>query len=400
VRDVLVRAHRAALDGHWAAVMVGNEAAPAFDAALKTTTPVDELPLAGAAIYGDEADNPAAREPAPHATGAGLDFTPVISRDVFVSRVRAVHEHIREGNTYQANLTFPLEARAPSNLEALYETLLPSQQASYCALIDLGRYVILSFSPELFFARTSTQLTMRPMKGTARRGRWRDEDLALAASLRESPKERAENVMIVDLLRSDVGRIALTGSVRTPQLFTLERYPTVWQMTSTIEATVPPATTLVDIFAALFPCGSVTGAPDSYSRHPGGARTRAPWRLYRSDRDCPARRRLRVQRRHPYPGHRSRQAARQERPDADDVVLWNARGEVTESTIANLVIERDGVRITPPITSGLLPGIAREELIERGEIREGVVTKEALAGASRIWLLNSLRGYVKATLIR
>jgi len=133
--------------------------------------------------------------------------------------------------------------------------------AKYSAFLNLGRHQILSASPELFFHRAGPYLQTKPMKGTRPRGRWREEDAALAAELASAEKDRAENLMIVDLLRSDLGRIAVTGSVRVPKLFEFEQYPTLWQMTSTIEAQIPPQTGLVEIFAALFPCGSVTGAP-------------------------------------------------------------------------------------------------------------------------------------------
>jgi para-aminobenzoate synthetase/4-amino-4-deoxychorismate lyase len=144
---------------------------------------------------------------------------------------------------------------------AWYERLTDAQQAPYCALLEVGDYLVLSLSPELFFERRGDRITLRPMKGTSRRGRDPDEDARLVEALVQSEKTRAENVMIVDLIRNDIGRVAQVGSVRVPALFETEAYPTLWQMTSTVEALVPNAVSLVDLFRALFPCGSVTGAP-------------------------------------------------------------------------------------------------------------------------------------------
>ena len=136
-----------------------------------------------------------------------------------------------------------------------------AQGAGFHALLELDGYTIVSASPELFFRTAHGVIEARPMKGTRPRGRWPAEDRALAEGLRASEKERAENLMIVDLLRSDIGRIAQTGSVEVPRLLEVERYRTVHQMTSTIRARLRPGTTLTDVLGALFPCGSVTGAP-------------------------------------------------------------------------------------------------------------------------------------------
>ncbi|MSO45471.1 MAG: aminodeoxychorismate synthase component I [Acidobacteria bacterium] len=551
VRAVLARADEAATQGCWAAVMVAYEAAPAFDAAMTTPAPAPELPLVWVAVY-DEAD---LRVPPATAADAGgvsaLDAHASVARDEYVRRVGIVQEQIREGLTYQANLTFRLEAPAPADTAFLYASLRHAQQAAYCASLDMGRFLILCFSPELFFERTGSRLTMRPMKGTAPRGRWHDEDRALAAQLRDSAKAHAENVMIVDLLRNDAGRLARPGSVRTPHLFTLERYPTLWQLTSTVESEIPVDTTIVGIFSALFPCGSVTGVPKIRTMallaelearprgvytgaigvvRPGGACTfsvairtvvidresgtctlgvgagittdsnaeeeyrecvlkgtfatgtatmrHAPFSLVETMRledgvvprierhvarmrasaeyfgftwddsrvtsaleraradhaagiwrvrllvdaggsplvtctahdDEPGRRwrvaiaETPVDERSPFLFNKTTtrdvyDAARRQRPDADDVLLWNTRGDITESTIANVVIELDGAKVTPPILCGLLGGVAREETLARGEVIERVITKDDLARASRVWLLNSLRGWREADLI-
>ncbi|HEX2781833.1 MAG TPA: chorismate-binding protein, partial [Gemmatimonadaceae bacterium] len=383
-----------------------------------------------------------------------------------------------------------------------------------------------------------------PMKGTARRGRWLAEDDAAAQALAESEKERAENVMIVDLLRNDLGRIARTGTVRVRDLFRVERHPTVLQMTSVVEAELAPRTSLADIFAALFPCGSVTGAPKIAAMEmiarledaprgaycgalgyvaPGGDATfsvaiRTAWldrasgvteygvgggitwdsttaaeydevraksavltaapaepfelietmRLdaggyarrerhlsrvlesakyfgFAADRagieraldahaaqvsERPRRVRLLVARdgavrvedralderslaprvmalaaspvssddpflfhkttrREAYERHRA------EHPDAFDVLLWNEAGELTEFTIGNVVLRLDGTDWTPSRECGLLAGCCRAELLERGEIAERRLTRSDLARAEKVWLINSLRGWVE-----
>ncbi|HEY4743201.1 MAG TPA: aminodeoxychorismate synthase component I, partial [Desulfuromonadaceae bacterium] len=144
---------------------------------------------------------------------------------------------------------------------ALYRRICRNQQAPFCAWIDTGNHRILSASPELFFSLKDGVLTMRPMKGTAPRGAYPEADRAQRERLAADPKERAENLMIVDLVRNDLARVAETGSVTVPALFAVETYPTVHQMTSTVTARLRPDARIMDIFRALFPCGSVTGAP-------------------------------------------------------------------------------------------------------------------------------------------
>src|SRR5262249_51535042 len=140
-----------------------------------------------------------------------------------------------------------------------FSDLVTAQRGAYAALLRLGRFSICSASPELFFARTGDSILARPMKGTARRGRTLLEDVKQREEVRASPKQQAENVMVVDMVRNDLGRIAAIGSVRVPELFNVERYPNVWQMTSTVEGT--SSASLSDIFQALHPSASVTGAP-------------------------------------------------------------------------------------------------------------------------------------------
>lgn len=173
-----------------------------------------------------------------------------------------IKEYIAAGDIYQANLTFPLEATYSGTPLTLYHDLRTKQPVPFGAFVDLGGPVLLSRSPELFFAVDERgQIETRPMKGTAPRGQTPKEDAANREWLGSSEKNRAENLMIVDLMRNDVSRLSAVGSVKVPELFTVETYTTLHQMTSRIVAQLLPRVTLHDIFAALFPCGSITGAP-------------------------------------------------------------------------------------------------------------------------------------------
>jgi para-aminobenzoate synthetase/4-amino-4-deoxychorismate lyase len=176
-------------------------------------------------------------------------------------RVDTVRQHIAAGETYQCNLTTRLTAEVGGDLSGLYTDLALAQRGSHNAYMDLGQHVIASASPELFFQIAGDEILMRPMKGTAQRSTSPAEDAEIVARLRSSAKERAENIMIVDLIRNDLARIARTGSVTVPFLCRPERYETVHQLTSDVTARLRPGTRLLDVFRALFPCGSVTGAP-------------------------------------------------------------------------------------------------------------------------------------------
>jgi para-aminobenzoate synthetase/4-amino-4-deoxychorismate lyase len=430
---------------------------------------------------------------------------------------------------------------------ALYERLCLGQRSAFCAYMDLGDgKTVVSASPELFFRAAGRELELKPMKRTRPRGRWAAEDRALAAELAESPKDRAENLMIVDLLRNDAGRVAEFGSVRVERLYETERYETVHQMTSTIRARLRPDAGLADVFRALFPCGSVTGAPkvrtmeiirdlepsprgvycgaigfaspgeavfsvgirtllldaaagtaelgvggritwdsdaaaeyrESWSKAAFVRRTQLGFRLLetmlwepdggwflldghlerlaasaeyfgyafdaddavrrlldaaRAFADGPMRVRLRLDRdgsmeieatphapsaepvrvaiaaepvdsHDPLLYHKTTARAEYERraaswPDADDVLLVNERGELTESTIANLVVRLDGALWTPPLESGLLPGVLRAHLLAAGEIRERILHPADLVRAEEVWLINSVRKWRRAEIL-
>jgi para-aminobenzoate synthetase/4-amino-4-deoxychorismate lyase len=544
VLRVLAAAERGAASGRWAVVAVSYEAAPAFEPATLVHDP-GCFPLAWVALFDRAHDLPA-----PLAAAGSLacpHWEPGLAFDKYAAAVECIQCAIARGDCYQVNYTFPLQGKFQGDAWTWYRALGAAQGAGYCAWLDLGRYLVMSLSPELFFEKKANRLRARPMKGTIPRGRWNEEDQAQRDWLSSSSKNRAENLMIVDLLRNDLGRVSLPGSVRVTNLFEIERYETLFQMTSTIESVCRPQTTLTDLFRALFPCGSVTGAPkisamqiirklEADPRHlytgtiglirPGGdcifsvairtlildketsevtfgvgggitydstaedehaeclakarflAQCRPPFDLLetllleRGDYFLLERHVRRIEESAEYfgfswnegavrqkleevrgaldPGHwRVRLlAARdanlraevtpfapaqeyiwrvgvapepldsrnpflchkttcrsfyqdplQARPDCDDVIFCNERGEVTESSIANVVIVKDGQRLTPPRTSGLLAGTFRAELLAAGEIRERVLTRDELRKADEIYLINSVQKWMRAQLV-
>ena len=543
VIPLLRGAEAAAKDGLWAALALSYEAAPAFDSALKVQ-PSSEFPLAWMGVFQEPSSTDF--NSIPNSPFRISEWEPQIDRREYRQAILSIRDFIERGDTYQINFTFPLRGCVVGDSFSCFRAIAESQGAAYSAYLDIGSHRILSFSPELFVERRGNDLMTRPMKGTLARGRWLEEDCERVEQLRGSPKDRAENVMIVDLLRSDLGKVAETGSVKVTELFAVECLSRVLQMTSTVTAVQRPDVTLVDILRALFPCGSVTGAPKCRSmaiikelEHrrrgvytgaigfmgPNGdavfnvpIRTLAvdvrdgaatfgvgggitwdsttdgeyeecclkaeflthPWAEFRLletialndgeyallDRHLsrarnsaryfgfrwseaevlkalddvrkshPSRRwriRLIVDRdrkahvevglggeprtapvtvkfasravddRDPLVFHkttdRSRYDVELERcHPCDDVIFWNCRGEVTESTIANVVVFSEGKHWTPPREAGLLAGTLREELISKGELFERTITKEELARAGSFALINSVRGWMPAEL--
>jgi len=573
VPTLLAQVEEAAARGLWSVGFVGYEAAPAFDGAFRTHPLPRDVPAAWFALYGPP------RELAVLPTSPGIehplvrDLAPSVGEEEYLAAVEEVRRWIAAGETYQANLTYRLRGRlahGPGTPLALFHRLVGDRPPAYATYLELGARpgpdrqggfgsAVCSASPELFFERAGERIVCRPMKGTAPRGRTVSEDLAAAVTLESSTKERAENLMIVDMVRNDLGRIARPGSVAVAELFQVERYPTLFQMTSKVEAGT--AAGLAEIFGALFPCASITGAPkvrtmelladlESCPRGvytgaigyvaPGGharfsvairtawiteadppgaeagarveygtgggvvwdsvprrelAETRtkalvltralgaqeaAPrlletllWRpgkgyflyarhlarltesasyfdfaidaedvalrLEAAERELlaagsgPARVRLLldqhgsveilsepfepsqrpwrlalaavpVDERDPLLFHKTTrrtvyERARSGAPEADDVLLWNRSGELTESTVANLVLELDGALVTPNARCGLLPGTLRSELLEQGTVSEERLVVEDLLRADRIWLVNSLRGWIPASLL-
>ena len=188
-------------------------------------------------------------------------FHPHISQELYSGVVGRIQKYIAKGDTYQVNFTFPLTMNYPGSPADWYDALRCSQRVAYSAFINTGNHCVLSVSPELFFRREGTRLILKPMKGTAPRGRTEEEDRRQKEWLVQSDKNRAENLMIVDLLRNDAGRIARPGTVRVRKYFEIERYETLFQATSTIEARLKRDVGIPQLFHALFPSGSVTGAP-------------------------------------------------------------------------------------------------------------------------------------------
>lgn len=288
VRNVIDAAHEHARQGRWCVGWVAYEAAPVFDDHLPVYPPEPGQALAMFAVF-DQA------LPWPTATHRGAwQTTPwqsSLSAPAFTAQINAIHELIRAGEVYQINLTTPLrsqlEPKAPETALQYFHALHRSQPDGYAVYLDTtdqpcaeGLSHVLSVSPELFFHWHGDQITTRPMKGTAARGSTPDEDAAAARHLQTSDKERAENLMIVDLLRNDLSRIAQVGSVQVPSLFDVQALPTVWQMTSTVQARTREGLRLSDVFAALFPCGSITGAPKRRAMHHIAALEGAPRGVY------------------------------------------------------------------------------------------------------------------------
>ena len=189
------------------------------------------------------------------------NIRPNISQGSYKRAISKIKHLIAKGFTYQVNYTFKLKFSFSGSAAALYLNLRNNQSVAYSALIKTGERFILSFSPEMFFSKKGNKICTRPMKGTAGRGKNLQEDSENIKQLESSLKNRSENVMIVDLLRSDLGRISATGSVRVPRLFNVEKYETLLQMTSDIKSRVSPGHSAFDIFNYIFPSGSVTGAP-------------------------------------------------------------------------------------------------------------------------------------------
>ncbi|HZG46704.1 MAG TPA: aminodeoxychorismate synthase component I [Allosphingosinicella sp.] len=186
---------------------------------------------------------------------------PLMDRDAYLEALERLHRHILAGGIYQANFTFPAEVSLAGHPLALYAGLRERARAGHGALVFTGSYWVLSLSPELFFTLEKGRVTTRPMKGTATRGADAAADARQIEALAADPKQRAENLMIVDLLRNDVSRVAMPGTVKVPELFKVETYPTVHQLVSTVTGELEPGRDLIDVLRALFPCGSITGAP-------------------------------------------------------------------------------------------------------------------------------------------
>jgi len=537
VLPALEAVDKATAAGKWAVGMVSYDAASAFDSALAAKRH-HQAPLVAFGIF-DEGVLSTGPAGGSFTTGNWVADT---EQDDYEADIREIKERIAAGDTYQVNYTMRLRATFDGDPLGLFEALSRAQQGDHLCFLDLGDAAVCSASPELFFTRTGSTLSSRPMKGTRPRDPDPVVDAALAADLVSSEKDRAENTMIVDMTRNDLGRIARIGSLDVPVLHHVETYPTVHQLTSTV--TAESDASLTEVFQALFPGASITGAPKvSTSRiiteledssrgvycgavgavGPNGfaefniairtvwvdqvagvaeygtgggivwdSEPTSEWNeahhkarvLHRASRrmqlletfkydpesgvvlldrhldrmtlgaehfgfdidfdrvrsllaefsaDQPMRLRLLAAGNGTLslesmpldaassevwtlavdsePVDRSDELlyfkttarkryeqAKKRFPDASDVVLWNDQGEITETTIGNLVVEIDGQWFTPPVSCGLLPGTFRAELLDQGTITERVITLDELRAASKFWIINSVRGWVPARL--
>jgi para-aminobenzoate synthetase / 4-amino-4-deoxychorismate lyase len=532
--------------GYYVAGWLGYEAAGAFDGALQThSVGPDALPLLGFGVF--EAPTIVPTADLGLATELALEigpWSPTLTQDEFVAAIARIKAYIAAGDTFQVNYTFRLRSAFSGDAWVLFSNLMQAQPGNYSAFFEDDRFAICSASPELFFRQDGAVLTAKPMKGTIGRGRLLVDDEIRALELRRSVKNQAENLMIVDMIRNDLGRVAELGSVQVPKLFETERYPTLWQMTSTVTARTQAR--MPEILRSLFPCASITGAPKASTmgiirelesdprqlytgaigywgpnealfnvairtvfvdKAKGVAEygvgsgivwdsdavaeyeecclkaeilrrgraafslfetllwTRAegyfllefhlerlvdsaryfdvpiaielvqnqldkaatefselayrvrlvvdslgrvtvkfnPWELLSiepfgefADAE-PVRLRFAVEAvdyNNPFLYHKTTNRSVYDNaklPDCDDVILWNERGEVTETTIANIVVRLGDKWITPAMDCGLLPGTLRRSLLETGLIEEGVIRCEELGSIGRCLVINSLR---------
>lgn len=528
--------------GWTAAGFVSYDAAPAFDPALKVI-PSQGFPLLWFGLYDELQELQNSEVFQDFGILSPTTWHPDTGKEAYNTAIQNIKGHIAEGRTYQVNYTMRLSADFHDDPLRLFAHLAHSQN-KYAAFLDIGDWAICSASHELFFDLDGEDITGRPMKGTAVRGRINEEDKNISNWLRASIKNRAENVMIVDMIRNDIGRIAKIGSVHVPELFTIEKYPTLFQMTSTVKAKIHASVT--EIFSALFPCASITGAPkvstmeiiadletssrkiycgsigfiapnrkarfnvairtalvdkqeskaeygvgggivwdstpaDEYDEALLKARvlTDPPQKefclfetllwtpedgYYLLDRhvarildsaeyfsfaaedpgkkirqfliglssglDAPQRVKVFLNSKGEVSGeargfqpsdkifkvclaggpvnsndrflfHKTTNREPYERAAVagfDDVLLFNEKGELTEFTIGNLVVQMAGNLFTPPVECGLLGGTFRAELIARGEVKERVLRVQDLAGCEAVFLVNSLRKWVRVLL--
>ncbi|AIF42549.1 para-aminobenzoate synthetase component I / 4-amino-4-deoxychorismate lyase [Virgibacillus sp. SK37] len=256
VLPALVEVQQSVNEGYYAAGYLSYEAAPAFDHAAYTHSS-SNLPLLWFGIFNE----PEQREIQSYKSFRTSKWSHRSSKTEYEENLNKIKEQIESGDTYQVNYTVRMHAAFQGDPLSYYTCLSKAQSANYGAYFNINDFSILSASPELFFHLKEGKITTRPMKGTLARGRTAAEDTQNKEWLYHSEKNRAENVMIVDLLRNDLGAIAIPGTVKVPHLFSIETYPTVHQMTSTVTAELEENHTITDIFKALFPCGSITGAP-------------------------------------------------------------------------------------------------------------------------------------------
>ena len=528
--------------GLYAAGFIAYEAAPAFDPALVVNRN-GSFPLIWFGIYSqaEQLRFPTARKCCPdQSLDQSLRWRASLTRNAYHNAIAKIKKNIEKGDTYQVNFTYRLTSPFIGDPLAYFIELVKAQNARYGAFVNTEEWSICSASPELFFYLDGNKLSSRPMKGTASRGLTLRDDIKQAKWLHHSEKNKAENIMIVDMVRSDMGRIAYTGSVQVDSLFAIEKYPTLWQMTSTVIAETKAG--LSEILRALFPPASITGAPKSRTmqiiaeletgsrriytgsigvvspdrkaqfnvairtvlidkikgqaeygvgggivwdstetiefeesqtkakiltterspdfslletilwtpengyyllqQHLARLKDSAIYFSFSADIDAIRDKLLSLTRAFPRTAHKVRLLVAKDgritcKPEAfrhsivkhiqrvclakspidssnlflyhkttnrlvydqalaacpgyDDVILWNEKGEVTESCIANIVVELDGKLYTPPVQCGLLAGTFRACLIEQDKVREKVIRLKDFARSPHIYLINSVR---------
>ncbi|MDO9567284.1 MAG: aminodeoxychorismate synthase component I [Candidatus Desulfaltia sp.] len=531
--------------GLYAAGFIAYEAAPAFDPAL-VVNKNGSLPLIWFGIYNQPEHLlfPTSKKCRPDQSpgqllGQSLTWTPSLTRNAYQDAIAKIKKNIEDGDTYQVNFTYRLRSPFVGDPWAYFIELVKAQNALYGAFVNTEEWSICSASPEMFFCLDGNKLSSRPMKGTASRGLTLQDDINQAQWLRHSEKNRAENIMIVDMVRNDMGRIAHAGSVQADRLFDIEKYPTLWQMTSTV--TAETKADLSEILRALFPPASITGAPkprtmqiiaeletgprqiytgsigfmspdrkaqfnvairtvlidkikhqaeygvgggilwdsietvefeesqtkakvlterlpdfslletilwtpeDGYyllQEHLARLMDSAVYFSFSADIDAIRDKLFSLALAFPHAAHKVRLLVAKDgaitcKPEAlqhsiaahirrvclakspvdssnlflyhkttnrcvydqalaacpgyDDVILWNEKGEVTESCIANIVVKLDGELYTPPVRCGLLPGTFRACLIKQNKVMEKVIRVKDIARASNVYLVNSVR---------
>ncbi|ANU21957.1 aminodeoxychorismate synthase component I [Planococcus donghaensis] len=543
VADILAEVERAVNKGFYAAGYVAYEAAPAFRPEMQVQS-AGELPLLWFGIFKEPQKTPLVFKE--QETYRVSDWEMASSVEQYKTGIQQIKTAIEEGHTYQVNYTERLSAKFTGDDLAFYHQLARNQQADYGAYLNLGRFRLLSASPELFFKVEEGKLIAKPMKGTAPRGRTTQEDQEHIKTLLSSEKEKAENVMIVDLLRNDMSRLAEKGSVKADPLFTVETYPTVHQLTSTVTADLKDNTTVWDWFHALFPCGSITGAPkistmkyiaeleqtprevycgaigfitpkkeavfnvpirtvvidaekgvarygvgggitwdstaegeyrelqtkaevltakrpvfklleslklengeypllsyhlarlkdsSDYFHFPGNSE-KVKAELGKLTQQYPQgtyKVRLLVDRKgelelqaqettpmkepvtcalasspinskNPFFFHKTthrevyEQASVEHSKEFFSVLLWNEKQQITEFTIGNVIVEKDGRFFTPPVECGLLAGTFRQHLLDQQKIEEKIILKEELKEYDAIWFINGVRGWLAVEL--
>ena len=260
VADLLAQVESYQEQGYYVVGYVSYEAAPAFEEKLA----VHKAPLLAEYLLYFTVHDSVEASPIPliyDEIDLPSNWQEVTSAEDYEKAIAQVHHHLRQGDTYQVNYTVQLKQKLSANPFAIYNRMVVEQEAGYNAYVEHDEMAVISMSPELFFEQNDRELTTRPMKGTTQRGVTDQEDLGQASWLEQDPKNRSENMMIVDLLRNDMNRISEVGSEHVERLCQVEQYSTVWQMTSTIKSQLRPDVDLVEIFRSLFPCGSITGAP-------------------------------------------------------------------------------------------------------------------------------------------